>query len=1125
MFSSSPSTSPLLKSLDALSLDSRLSSIFRAEPAQICIFTFWLLEIKYQGNREHRLLFGWIVPKAVGQFNTWISSTSLNPWKANSCEFQIRRVTFQHNGRTILSVIKQLCQGASLAEACATVGIDSPKPEFANFRFAESAHEIAESFAVCPTIFLDTAWHNQLTKSLSIALASPAPNAPAFVGALFYKPKLSLFDHHTSQNAQDRDEVAKKCLRHLCEETGLNFCATDIARLGNVEWVCCPGLDNNETAQVLLSVTPEREVTIEIQPNTLPMGTNCLIQCQGQTEGVTVFARSRLIQIESETTRATFTVPESTQIVTATIWHHDLDSGDGELWHQQSTLILQEINLNQGIASSKMQLSSQWLQEFKQNSKTRKQAEAAQEIQQVHYTPFSISAQNRAAWATVSREARQFAQALFPVPSGGQFLRSWADGGLGRLGFFEWLQTLAQNSTTGRIVLLDPFFDRPGIAEFIARVSVVQTEYLVVANTAVKSQDDDKAAEVEGIAQPLAEPERATRLRVACQEHHLLLRNLNFQLLDLRSKAGGRSQIFHDRYILVFDAAGKVCQGYQLSNSIQGATKHYPLLITPIPPDILPSVHCYVEQLIRPDDNATWETVLLFPSIQETNSSIDSRFGLSSLRDAKAFFSLLLQDQFLILEQVDLADELRKKGLLDENDDFTVTSEASNRLKPAIEQFVEILTSLDSAKFGAQWSDFSHWLKHLLDGSQYLEQVCGIGGDSLVAKLHRFLLEESDPLLFVSAFNSRHQMEALTIVEIVRCSFEQAIRQADVLFWHTDHNGWTGCVNAVVIHTAARILVKVEPSQLASSVSALLDALAPEDIEQYQAWSIRYRLSQLVQSMLEALELDQLGFQPNEALVVALLQSNSSGLRAIAAFNLSPIRSRTLTWQRSCRLLENLPPLEQLYALAEWLYQIRIRENARPENCETLKPLRLSIFQKMVQASPDNLSDADLKQIVCRVSGPTVGGWARSTAAELLKPFIQSGKLDANQVSDMWMSILHQPLKELISSTAEPALNVVSNTSSQQGKELVEVAAETLVVATRENREKWIEELLKLHRAARRSVEKPFAQADSSKWANARICLARLSEFAEWWFQECAANFPDEEHPSVSELLYQHNAN
>lgn len=1118
----------LLQSLDTLSLDFRLSSIFKSKPAQLCTFTFWLFEIKYQGKREQRLLFGWIVPKAVGQFNNWVSSTSLDFWRSNSCEFRIRRVTFQHYGQTILNIVKQLCQGASLTEACAVVDIDSPKPDVENFRFAMSVGEIAESFEVCPTIFLDTAWHNRLTKSLSIALASPAPYAPAFVGTLFYKRKLALFEHPIIQNAQEQNEIAKKCLLHIYEETGLKFCSTDIARLGNLEWICCPGLDENEADQVLLEVTQEREVTIEIQPNALPIGTSCLIQCQGQTEGVTVFARSRLISIESGTTRVTFTAPESTRIVTATIWQHDLDSGEGELWYRQSTVIPQGINLNQGIASPKMHLSSQWLQEFERSPRTKKRAEAAQEIQQIHYTTSSVSSQRQASWITATQEARQFAQMLFPVPSGGKFFpQGWTGDEPGRLGFFEWLQALAQSPTTGQIILLDPFFDQPGVAEFIARVSTVQTKYIVVANTAVKSKDDEGAVEVEKIVQAQSEPVRATRLRNACQEHHLLLRNLNFELLDLRSKASGRSQIFHDRYILIFDAAGKVCKGYHLSNSIQGATRHYPLLITPIPEDILPDVHSYIEKLLYPVDNVSWETVSLFSSTQETNSSIASHYGLSSLSDAKAFFTLLLQNQSLVLEQTDLADYLRKQGLLDENSDFVVTSEASDRLKIAIDQFVNALIALDSVTFAIQWSNFSHWLKHLVDEPDYLEQVCSSGGNDLIAQSHTHLLEKSYSLLLIAAFNSTHQMEVLTIINFLQLPlFEETIRQADVLFWYTDHKCWTACLNDQGIQNAAKVLVKVEPSRLVSIISVLLDALATKDKEQYQAWSTRYRLSLLIQSISDALELDQLGFQVNEPLVIALLQSGIPALRAIASFNLSPLRSPSFTWQRSFHLLENLLPLEQLYAFAEWIHQIRIREKVRIENCETFETLRLSIFQQMVQMSPNNLPDAELKQIVCRASGPAIGSWARSIATEFLKPFVESGKLNANQVSEVWMSMLYQSLNQLIINAAEPpVLSIISDTSSNEGKELIEVAAEALLATSQEEREKWTTKLLKLHRNARRCVEKPFAQADFRKWKNAQNCLVRLNEFAERWFQEYTAqNFPDVKPQVLSDLLYNHDA-
>jgi hypothetical protein len=148
----------------------------------------------------------------------------------------------------------------------------------------------------------------------------------------------------------------------------------------------------------------------------------------------------------------------------------------------------------------------------------------------------------------------------------------------------------------------------------------------------------------------LEEPQRATRLIEACKQLELLLTNLKFRLLDLRSKEGGRKSLFHDRYILVFDEFGKVKTGYHLSNSIQGATKKHPLLVTPIPGDVLIAVEDYISSLLAPADNSPTELITLFSSANRTEipSSAKYHSGLTAIAHASFFFAMLLQDNRLL---------------------------------------------------------------------------------------------------------------------------------------------------------------------------------------------------------------------------------------------------------------------------------------------------------------------------------------------------------------------------------------------------------------------------------------------------------------------------------------------
>ena len=69
--------------------------------------------------------------------------------------------------------------------------------------------------------------------------------------------------------------------------------------------------------------------------------------------------------------------------------------------------------------------------------------------------------------------------------------------------------------------------------------------------------------------------------------------------LIIRDMAGSGPKL-HDRYLFIGYDDGR-CEGYMLSNSLQGATKKSPLLITRIGTPVLVKVKKHIAKLIDPD--------------------------------------------------------------------------------------------------------------------------------------------------------------------------------------------------------------------------------------------------------------------------------------------------------------------------------------------------------------------------------------------------------------------------------------------------------------------------------------------------------------------------------------------
>ncbi|ESJ72100.1 hypothetical protein CFSAN001081_04288, partial [Salmonella enterica subsp. enterica serovar London str. CFSAN001081] len=86
---------------------------------------------------------------------------------------------------------------------------------------------------------------------------------------------------------------------------------------------------------------------------------------------------------------------------------------------------------------------------------------------------------------------------------------------------------------------------------------------------------------------------RVNNLVACCENNINLLSKLKLRIYGMKE---GR---LHDRYILIMRRNGLPVTGFNLSNSFQKAAENHPLLITPIPSDVLLQVEEYMSSLLQ----------------------------------------------------------------------------------------------------------------------------------------------------------------------------------------------------------------------------------------------------------------------------------------------------------------------------------------------------------------------------------------------------------------------------------------------------------------------------------------------------------------------------------------------
>ena len=302
-----------------------------------------------------------------------------------------------------------------------------------------------------------------------------------------------------------------------------------------------------------------------------------------------------------------------------------------------------------------------------------------------------LKAWNDDEWIDVNHQFLDWVKKSRVEPSEARFFSSQAGQSyIGGALFVRWLKEAFEKYPEHQWVLVDPYFDATGL-QLLSSAGSCAIHFDVVTTEQTGTPDRNESWR-----------ERLqTAGREFCQHTRARL-----QLYILKDKA------IHDRYLWIEDNDGEVIEGFHLSNSLQGATQLYPLLITPIPKDVLRQVQQYVSDkkkrsqkrpmifdakdvvvlLINPIDQ-----LMAFPHIGEILSEF---YGIESLKRFNGD---------------ELKQRLEQEGIL-LRDHFS-------RLPP-VNVLAERTLAADSTQFEAYWRVFTVVVSCSSENSKELMQFC-----------------------------------------------------------------------------------------------------------------------------------------------------------------------------------------------------------------------------------------------------------------------------------------------------------------------------------------------------------------------------------------------------------------
>ena len=570
--------------LDDLLNDGRLARLF-SKDARHCALQLWILQIKsFEQSIENRVVYGRLLPYSHSS-DRWSSSDDDHFQTFGQVQAQVTRLNLYVSSIHCADLLRQLSAGRTVSEISEDLKLGLS--DMLRARFGATALA-ADDLVYRPVAYLlNRDAHDHHSPS------SPHGSAGAFSASITQTDKGALF-----RLGQDYDiALTASVIRHLNEDTGLDFGGADTARFGDLELLVFPTLD--DLGRPLLNVSwadAPRAFVVRFNSMQVPHFSGFQFRLSIANDGQIVYSGVAAAERDADGMfERKFELSDQLRARTDStdleiFGFHGVNSREGTLCCRWRIGYIREINLQGHVVSQGASpVKFDWLEKATRPSESAR-VKAALTINRGN-PGFTNRVGERAAdpWVPANRDLVCLFARLHPPKSEGRFFLRWGQGdGEGRLQFVEWFKVLLAKYQQHQVVIFDPYFDAAGLG-LLLLCAAPTADYIVFTSLPKLSK--------EGEATP-GESDKPTRSRINnlvanCEHNRQLLNRIKLRIYGLKE---GR---LHDRYILVMGPDGLPVAGFNLSNSLQQATENYPLLVTPIPADVLLQVEQYKSELVQ----------------------------------------------------------------------------------------------------------------------------------------------------------------------------------------------------------------------------------------------------------------------------------------------------------------------------------------------------------------------------------------------------------------------------------------------------------------------------------------------------------------------------------------------
>ncbi|MDG5494829.1 VPA1262 family protein [Niveispirillum sp. BGYR6] len=586
------STNPLTVGapvLEDLLNDSRLGRLF-SQDSRDCALQLWIMQIKSEQSVENRLVYGRLLPYRHAN-NRWSASNDDAFQTFGHVEAQLIRLNLYVKSVHCAELLRRLGDGKTIAAISDELKFDLSKN--LRERLGETALA-AKGLAFRPVAFLIN--RDAYERGLP---SSPHGDAGAFSASLAQYDKQGIFRLGQDYNIA----LTAAVVSQLNAETGLDFGAADIARFGDLELLVFPTLDDFERPLLAVGWAETSFARlVRFNPTQLPHYSGFQFHLKVTNNGLAIYSaiatatpdQEGVFEHKFELSDQLCAMSDSTEVEVFGFLGEQMN--EGVLCCRWRVGHLREMNfqllaVGHGVSPVKFD----WLEKTTKPSDADRVKAALTIDHGMHRSSSLLGGRQADPWVPANRNLVSLFSKLHPQKSEGQFFLRWGpSGGQGRLEFVEWLKALLAKYAAHQVVIFDPYFEVSGL-NLVLLCAAEKADYIVFRSLP-KSTKEDSAAEENSPSREFGDtaPEQFNNLVTSCELNRHLMKHIKLRIYGLKN---GR---LHDRYILITGKEdGLPVTGFNLSNSLQNAAENYPMLVTPIPADVLLKVEEYKSGLVR----------------------------------------------------------------------------------------------------------------------------------------------------------------------------------------------------------------------------------------------------------------------------------------------------------------------------------------------------------------------------------------------------------------------------------------------------------------------------------------------------------------------------------------------